>query len=143
MEAEESGHAPSSACSWTAQEQSLLFSLPTVWSVTFLRIIRSRSTEDFSGVPYNMTLLNCLLSAWYGLPFVSPDNILVSTVNGAGAAIEAVYVVIFLVFASKPSVRAHTAVLLAAVLSAFAAVAVISLELLDGQPRKLCRSCGW
>lgn len=32
--------------------------------VTFWRIIRKRSTEDFSGVPYNMTLLNCLLSAW-------------------------------------------------------------------------------
>jgi len=31
---------------------------------TFWRIIKRRSTEDFSGVPYNMTLLNCLLSAW-------------------------------------------------------------------------------
>ncbi|XP_074573666.1 bidirectional sugar transporter SWEET1b-like [Curcuma longa] len=102
--------------------------------VTFQRIIRSRSTEDFSGVPYNMTLLNCLLSAWYGLPFVSPDNILVSTINGAGAAIEAVYVVVFLVFASKPSIRAHTAALLAA-------VAVISLALLDDRPRKLF--CGF
>uniref|UniRef100_M8CAT8 Protein RUPTURED POLLEN GRAIN 1 n=3 Tax=Triticinae TaxID=1648030 RepID=M8CAT8_AEGTA len=32
--------------------------------VTFWRIIKRKSTEDFSGVPYNMTLLNCLLSAW-------------------------------------------------------------------------------
>ncbi|KAG6503378.1 hypothetical protein ZIOFF_035690 [Zingiber officinale] len=70
-----------------------------------------------------------------------PDNILVSTINRAGAAIEAIYVVIFLVFASKPSVRARTAALLAAVPSAFAAVAVISLALLDGQPHKLL--CGF
>jgi solute carrier family 50 protein (sugar transporter) len=27
-------------------------------------VLRKRSTEDFSGMPYNMTLLNCLLSAW-------------------------------------------------------------------------------
>ncbi|KAG8078678.1 hypothetical protein GUJ93_ZPchr0007g4683 [Zizania palustris] len=52
--------------------------------VTFWRIIWRRSTENFSGVPYNMTLLNCL-SAWYGLPFVSPNNILVTTINGTGS----------------------------------------------------------
>nr|ACG41106.1 seven-transmembrane-domain protein 1 [Zea mays] len=92
---------------------------------TFWRIIRRKSTEDFSGVPYSMTLLNCLLSAWYGLPFVSPNNMLVSTINGAGAAIEAVYVVIFLA---------------SAVSAAFAAVALASMLALHGQGRKLM--CG-
>ncbi|CAL8162949.1 unnamed protein product [Prunus armeniaca] len=33
--------------------------------ITFKRIIQKRSTEQFSGIPYVMTLLNCLLSAWY------------------------------------------------------------------------------
>ncbi|GAB2209428.1 hypothetical protein Droror1_Dr00026642, partial [Drosera rotundifolia] len=37
-----------------------LFLAPTV---TFRRIIKNRSTEQFSGLPYAMTLLNCLLSA--------------------------------------------------------------------------------
>lgn len=32
--------------------------------VTFWRIVSNKSTEKFSGVPYPMTLLNCLLSAW-------------------------------------------------------------------------------
>ncbi|XP_066368694.1 bidirectional sugar transporter SWEET1b-like isoform X2 [Miscanthus floridulus] len=108
---------------------------------TFWRIIRRRSTEDFSGVPYNMTLLNCLLSAWYGLPFVSPNNILVSTINGAGAAIEAVYVVIFLVFASTPRTRLRMLGLASAVAAVFAAVALVSmLALHHGQGRKLM--CG-
>ncbi|PIA47707.1 hypothetical protein AQUCO_01400360v1 [Aquilegia coerulea] len=49
--------------------------------ITFRRILKSKSTEQFSGIPYIMTLLNCLLSAWYGLPFVSPHNLLVSTIN--------------------------------------------------------------
>ncbi|KAH0662332.1 hypothetical protein KY290_028285 [Solanum tuberosum] len=31
---------------------------------TFKRIIKNKSTEQFSGIPYVMTLLNCLLTAW-------------------------------------------------------------------------------
>ncbi|CAN6350955.1 unnamed protein product [Urochloa humidicola] len=107
---------------------------------TFWRIIRRRSTEDFSGVPYNMTLLNCLLSAWYGLPFVSPNNILVSTINGAGAAIEAVYVVIFLVFASRRRTRLRMLGLASAVAAVFAAVALVSTLALHHEKRKLL--CG-
>ncbi|XP_052154587.1 bidirectional sugar transporter SWEET1b [Oryza glaberrima] len=107
---------------------------------TFWRIIRRKSTEDFSGVPYNMTLINCLLSAWYGLPFVSPNNILVSTINGAGAVIETAYVVVFLVFASTHKTRLRTLGLAAAVASVFAAVALVSLLALHGQHRKLL--CG-
>ncbi|CAL9158664.1 unnamed protein product [Musa acuminata subsp. burmannicoides] len=104
--------------------------------VTFRRIVRKRSTEDFSGVPYNVTFLNCLLFAWYGLPFVSPNNILVSTINGTGAAIEAVYVIIFLAFAPK-KVRARMAGLFALVLSIFAVIALVSLLALRGQDRKV------
>lgn len=107
---------------------------------TFWRIIRKRSTEEFSGVPYNMTLLNCLLSAWYGLPFVSPNNILVSTINGVGAAIETVYVVIFLCFASSKKTRLRTLGLASAVAGVFAAVALVSMLALHGQARKLL--CG-
>ncbi|KAL5662183.1 hypothetical protein ACJX0J_029308, partial [Zea mays] len=107
---------------------------------TFWRIIRRKSTEDFSGVPYSMTLLNCLLSAWYGLPFVSPNNMLVSTINGAGAAIEAVYVVIFLAFASSQRTRLRMLGLASAVSAAFAAVALASMLALHGQGRKLM--CG-
>lgn len=37
--------------------------------ITFKRIIVNRSTEKFSGIPYVMTLLNCLLSAWWAFSF--------------------------------------------------------------------------
>ncbi|KAK6114989.1 hypothetical protein DH2020_007258 [Rehmannia glutinosa] len=53
--------------------------------------MNKRSTEQFSGIPYVMTLLNCLLAAWYGLHFISKDNYLVSVINGTGAVIESVY----------------------------------------------------
>uniref|UniRef100_A0A452Z613 Bidirectional sugar transporter SWEET n=1 Tax=Aegilops tauschii subsp. strangulata TaxID=200361 RepID=A0A452Z613_AEGTS len=104
---------------------------------TFWRIIRNKSTEEFSGVPYNMTLLNCLLSAWYGLPFVSPNNVLVSTINGVGAVIETVYVVIFLVFASNRKARLRTLGLASAVAAVFTVVALVSMLALHGPARKL------
>ncbi|KAJ0969442.1 hypothetical protein J5N97_022319 [Dioscorea zingiberensis] len=102
---------------------------------TFRRIIKKKTTEDFSGVPYNMTLLNCLLSAWYGLPFVSPNNLLVSTINCTGVLIELVYVTIFLIYAPK-KVRSQMMGLLALVIFVFALVALISVLVLHGQTRK-------
>ncbi|CAN6346771.1 unnamed protein product [Urochloa humidicola] len=87
-----------------------------------------------------MTLLNCLLSAWYGLPFVSPNNMLVSTINGAGAAIEALYVVIFLVFASRRRTRLRMLGLASAVAAVFAAVVLVSMLALRHEKRKLL--CG-
>ncbi|XP_009377708.2 bidirectional sugar transporter SWEET1 [Pyrus x bretschneideri] len=110
-----------------------LFLAPTI---TFRRIIRKRSTEQFSGIPYVMTMLNCLLSAWYGLPFVSPNNILVSTINGTGAAIELIYVLIFIIFAPKRE-RAKILGLFTAVLALFSAVALVSLFALHDKSRKL------
>ncbi|CAN1234738.1 Bidirectional sugar transporter SWEET1 [Linum perenne] len=108
----------------------------SVHRITFRRIIKNKSTEEFSGVPYPMTLLNCLLSAWYGLPFVSKDNLLVTTINGTGAAIEIIYVIIFLVFAPKKQ-KAKIGGIFAAVLSVFAAVSLISYFALHGNTRKL------
>ncbi|KAK9162614.1 hypothetical protein Syun_003516 [Stephania yunnanensis] len=108
--------------------------------ITFRRIIKSRSTEDFSGVPYPMTMLNCLLSAWYGLPFVSPNNILVSTINFTGAAIETVYVLIFIAFAHKKE-RLKTLGMLAFVLVVFSSVALVSVFALHGHTRKIF--CGF
>ncbi|KAK4433746.1 Bidirectional sugar transporter SWEET1 [Sesamum alatum] len=115
-----------------------LFLSPTV---TFKRIIAKRSTEQFSGVPYVMTLLNCLLAAWYGLPFITTNNYLVSAVNGVGILIESVYVVIFLIFAPKKE-KAKILGLLVCILALFSAVASVSfLALHKEKQRKLV--CGF
>ncbi|KAL0369306.1 UNVERIFIED_CONTAM: PsbP domain-containing protein 4, chloroplastic [Sesamum calycinum] len=59
--------------------------------ITFKRIIAKRSTEQFSGIPYVMTLLNCLLAAWYGLPFITTNNYLVSAVNGVAVVLVSLF----------------------------------------------------
>ncbi|KAL5560459.1 hypothetical protein UlMin_036670 [Ulmus minor] len=109
-----------------------LFLAPTI---TFKRILKNKSTEQFSGIPYPMTLLNCLLSAWYGLPFISPNNILVSTINGAGSAIETIYVLIFIFYAPKRD-KAKILGLFVLVLSVFGVVALVSLLALHDKDRK-------
>ncbi|RWR90200.1 bidirectional sugar transporter SWEET1-like protein [Cinnamomum micranthum f. kanehirae] len=108
--------------------------------VTYWRIIKKKSTEEFSGVPYISTLLNCLLSGWYGLPFVSEHNLLVTTINGTGTVIESVYVVIFLIFAPK-NVKVKIFGLLMMALTVFSVVVLISIFALHGQSRKLF--CGF
>ncbi|KAK7255749.1 hypothetical protein RIF29_29168 [Crotalaria pallida] len=114
-----------------------LFLAPTI---TFKRIIANKSTEQFSGIPYNMTLLNCLLSAWYGLPFVSPHNILVTVINGTGAVIEIIYVLIFLLYAPKKE-KAKTLGFFSFVATVFSAVVFVSLFALHGNSRKIF--CGF
>ena len=71
------------------------------FSPTFRRIVRNRSTEQFSGLPYIYALLNCLITLWYGTPIVSSDNIMVMTVNSIGAVFQMVYIVLFIVYAEK------------------------------------------
>lgn len=72
----------------------------------------------------------------YGMPFVSPNNLLVSTINGTGAVIESVYVIIFIIFALKKE-KTKILGLFILVLSVFGVVVVVSLFGLHGKGRKL------
>lgn len=65
---------------------------------TFIRIFKKKDVEEFQFWPYVATVLNCLLWVWYGLPFVTPDSILVVTINGIGLAIELIYLCIFIAY---------------------------------------------
>ncbi|XP_021291822.1 bidirectional sugar transporter SWEET3 [Herrania umbratica] len=77
----------------------LLYAAPIL---TFSRVIRKRSTEDFSCIPYIGALLNCLLYTWYGLPVVSYkwENFPVVTINGLGIILELSFIFIYFWFAS-------------------------------------------
>ncbi|KVH91785.1 hypothetical protein Ccrd_006195 [Cynara cardunculus var. scolymus] len=68
---------------------------------TFLVIWKKRSVEQYSPVPYLASFFNCGLWVLYGMPFVHPHSLLVVTTNGAGVAIELVYLLIFLMCSDK------------------------------------------
>ncbi|CAI9771977.1 unnamed protein product [Fraxinus pennsylvanica] len=77
----------------------LLYSAPIL---TFSRVIRKKSTEGFSCVPYILALLNCFLYTWYGLPIVSYrwENFPIVTINGLGVLLELSFIAIYFYFAS-------------------------------------------
>jgi hypothetical protein len=77
------------------------------YSKTFWRIVKSGSTEEFEAAPYVFTLLNALLWLYYGL--TKPDGLLIATVNGFGAVMEAIYVLLFIVYAADRATRVRAA----------------------------------
>lgn len=103
---------------------------------TFKRILRNRSTEQFSGLPYVYSLLNCLICMWYGLPCVSYGVILVATVNSIGAVFQLVYVILFIIY-SDTTRKLKMSGLLITVLCVFSLIAYVSLELFDHQRRQI------
>ncbi|KAL0375778.1 UNVERIFIED_CONTAM: Bidirectional sugar transporter SWEET17, partial [Sesamum calycinum] len=60
---------------------------------TFVRVVKSRSTEEFESLPYICTLLNSSLWTYYGI--IKPGSYLVATVNGFGVVVEIIYVAFF------------------------------------------------
>ncbi|WOL03968.1 bidirectional sugar transporter SWEET2a-like isoform X2 [Canna indica] len=102
---------------------------------TFKRIVRNKSTEEFSGLPYIYSLLNCLICLWYGLPCVSYGVILVATVNSIGAAFQLVYVTLFILYADGAR-KMRMSALLMGVFCIFAVIMYVSLEYLDHPNRQ-------
>jgi solute carrier family 50 protein (sugar transporter) len=73
---------------------------------TFWKIYKKKDVEEFKADPYLATLLNCMLWVFYGLPIVHPNSILVVTINGVGLVVEAIYLMIFFIYApTKKRVR--------------------------------------
>ncbi|KAH9313049.1 hypothetical protein KI387_028084, partial [Taxus chinensis] len=107
---------------------------------TFSRVRRNKSTEQFSGLPYIFTLFNCLICTWYGLPFVSRNNILVTTVNGTGAIFQLFYIWIYIAY-SRTEARIKMVALLLLVTSIFMAIAVVTYEFMLQPLRMMFVGC--
>ncbi|XP_068661040.1 bidirectional sugar transporter SWEET2a-like [Aristolochia californica] len=102
----------------------------------FRRIIRNKSTEQFSGLPYIYALINCLICMWYGLPLVSPGIILVATVNSIGVIFQLTYIMIFIIYAEGAK-RSKMLGLLATVFGLFALIVIVSLTCLEPPMRQM------
>ncbi|KAL5221845.1 hypothetical protein ABZP36_026558 [Zizania latifolia] len=78
----------------------LLYAAPIL---TFRRVVKKGSVQEFSCVPYILALFNCLLYTWYGLPVVSSgwENSTVSSINGLGILLEITFISIYIWFAPR------------------------------------------
>ncbi|KAG7620028.1 SWEET sugar transporter [Arabidopsis suecica] len=103
-----------------------LFLSPTP---TFVRIVKKKSVEEYSPIPYLATLINCLVWVLYGLPTVHPDSTLVITINGTGILIEIVFLTIFFVYCGRQKQRLIISAVIAAETAFIAILAVLVLTL--------------
>ncbi|XP_030532459.1 bidirectional sugar transporter SWEET3b isoform X2 [Rhodamnia argentea] len=102
----------------------LLYAAPIL---TFARVIRRKSTEEFSCIPYILALSNCLLYTWYGLPIVSYqwENFPVVTINGLGILLECSFIAMYLWF-SPTKTKIKVGAMALGVLAIFTIIAVVS-----------------
>ncbi|KAL2649879.1 hypothetical protein R1flu_018007 [Riccia fluitans] len=105
--------------------------LPTFW-----KIFKKKDTEDYSGIPYVATLMNCLLWVLYGLPLVSKDALLVLTINVAGCAFEISYLILFLLYSPKME-RRKVGKILIAVTIVYSILVSLSLIVVPKKTRKM------
>uniref|UniRef100_A0A7I4A942 Bidirectional sugar transporter SWEET n=2 Tax=Physcomitrium patens TaxID=3218 RepID=A0A7I4A942_PHYPA len=96
---------------------------------TFWRIVKSRKVDDFSGMPYLTAALNTCLWTLYGLPFVS-FQVLVVTVNAAGAGLEISYIIIYLMY-SEGKARMRVVKFFAVMVCGFILMTGLVLGLVD------------
>ncbi|KAH9755329.1 Bidirectional sugar transporter SWEET [Citrus sinensis] len=100
---------------------------------TFWQIVKKKSTESYKGVPYITTLMSTSLWTFYGV--MKPGGLLVATVNGAGAALQFIYVSLYLIYAPKDK-KVKTAKLVAILDVGFlGAVIAITLLAMHGNLR--------
>ena len=81
----------------------LTMAMTTIYIIcrpTFIKIWKAKSVQDFKPDPYVVTILNCAMWSFYGMPFVSKNNILVLTINGFGFFLEIFYTGIFFAFST-------------------------------------------
>jgi solute carrier family 50 protein (sugar transporter) len=93
---------------------------------TMLHIVKTKSTGDFSPLPYLVSMLQCGLWSVYALPPVTPCKLQPLVTNGLGFFLEMSYVYVFIVYSKA---RGQMILKLALTLGVLAALATSALLL--------------
>ncbi|XP_068651958.1 bidirectional sugar transporter SWEET14-like [Aristolochia californica] len=106
---------------------------------TFYRIGKKKSTEGFLSTPYVVSLFSATLWIYYAL--LSTNANLVLTINLVACATEAVYIGIYLTYASKKARIVTLRWLLLLNVGAFSSILLLTLFLAKGLTR--LKVMGW
>ncbi|KAF7123975.1 hypothetical protein RHSIM_Rhsim12G0022100 [Rhododendron simsii] len=113
---------------------------------TFIEIYRKKSILGFQSLPYVVALFSSMLWLYYA--FIKTDATLLITINSFGCIIEAIYIIVYLVYAPKNArvlldyEQKHTAKLLIGMnVLLFFAILLFTHFVLQGQQRVL--AVGW
>ncbi|KAJ3686114.1 hypothetical protein LUZ61_015278 [Rhynchospora tenuis] len=102
---------------------------------TFYSIWKKRSVEQFSPIPYIVSVITCMMWVLYGLPFVHPHSILIITTCGSSLVIELFYVFLFLLY-SQGRKRLEVFIMLLASIVIVGVVALLVMTLAHTHERR-------
>ncbi|GAB4829697.1 hypothetical protein Ancab_040655 [Ancistrocladus abbreviatus] len=116
---------------------SLVYLAPLL---TFLRIYKNKSTQEFHSVPYVVALFSAMLMLYYA--FVKGENTtLIYTINSVGCAIEGTYITMYMIYASKEA-KMYTAKLLILLnMGVYGLIILLTMSLSHGKRRAII--VGW
>ncbi|KAL8474534.1 hypothetical protein ACS0TY_031113 [Phlomoides rotata] len=107
---------------------------------TFYRIIKRKSTEEFQCVPYMIALLSSMIWIYYAI--IKSNETLVITINSVGGLIEAIYIAIYITYASKKARIVVLKILLLLHVVGFGSVLVLT-QFLVKERRVRVQVLGW
>ncbi|TYH57434.1 hypothetical protein ES332_D08G089100v1 [Gossypium tomentosum] len=67
---------------------------------TFYKIFKKKSTEGFQSIPYSVALFSAMLLLYYAF-LKQHDAVMLITINSIGSCIESIYLIFYLIFATK------------------------------------------
>lgn len=91
---------------------------------TFYRIFKKKSTQGFQSIPYSVALFSAMLLLYYAFLKGSNNGFMLITINSIGCIIESLYLLFFMIYATKTA-KIYTTKLL--ILFNFGALGLIVL----------------
>ncbi|ESW11093.1 hypothetical protein PHAVU_008G001100 [Phaseolus vulgaris] len=106
---------------------------------TFYRIYKKKSTESFQSLPYLVALFSSMLWLYYA--WLKKDAVLLITINLFGCVIEIIYIILYIIYATRDARNLTIKLFSAMNLGSFALILVVTNFIVHGPLR--VQVLGW
>ncbi|KAJ0051531.1 hypothetical protein Pint_01054 [Pistacia integerrima] len=106
---------------------------------TFYRIFKKKSTEGFQSIPYSVALFSAMLTLYYA--YLKANAFMLITINSVGCVIESLYLIFYIIYATKSSKITTVKLLIFFNFGAFGLIVVFTYLFSTG-PRRIA-VVGW